>query len=146
MDPAAMQAKRKARREQRELALSITDTALAENRQLTGDEARVLNEHVERAKQLHSEIEGARLGAGSELLKQLNEVASKPENYGPGTGIGAGIKAEACVTCTLGQRRSSRARNQKQTRPRQVAFGNRRGRQARRAPDAPCVGHARRTV
>ena len=49
---------------------------------------------VEQAKALHGEIEGARMGASSELLKSIQDLSRRPESWSdePGAGIRAGTK------------------------------------------------------
>ena len=96
MDAATIAAKRKQYRELREKALSITDVALAESRQLTDDEAKQLTQHVEQAKALHGELEGVKLGASPDLLKSLEEVGRRSDVWGidprdPHRGMRGGI-------------------------------------------------------
>jgi hypothetical protein len=69
--------------ELREKALAITDRALVDDRQLTDQEAKELAADVAQAKQLHSEIESARLGADGDLLKSLQEIGRTTPDHGP---------------------------------------------------------------
>ena len=110
MDLVTMQAKRKAYSDLRSKALSITDAALNEQRELTDGEAKQLGELVEQAKAAHADIERGRLGdQGAELLKSLHDVASRPESWPGQTGIKAGPTARlAPASSTRGQRRCSR--------------------------------------
>jgi hypothetical protein len=81
VDPETIAAKRAQHRELKEQALAITDKAISEDRQLTEAEAKQLGGLVEQGKALGQELEGARLGAGQDLLKQIHEMAQRPDAW-----------------------------------------------------------------
>ena len=81
MEAALLASKRAEHRDLKQRALALTDTAISEDRQLTTDEAKQLDDLVEQAKALGDEIEGARIGASPELMKQLEDLSHRPEAW-----------------------------------------------------------------
>jgi hypothetical protein len=71
-------AKRARYREVREKALGITDRAIADDRKLTTDEVKQLDQLVKEGKQLASEMEGTKLGAPDGLLEKIKQFAATP--------------------------------------------------------------------
>ena len=124
MDPATLAAKRGEHRKHREQALAITDLAVAENRQLTKQEAEQVAQHVEQAKAIQGEVEADRLGANQELVKQLERPRQATRHVEPprpaqlGMKVGPGdtlqVKAaEARHPWALAIEQTSRARGEK---------------------------------
>jgi hypothetical protein len=123
MDAATTQAKRAEHRQLKERVLALTDKAISENRNLTDEESRQVTTLVDQAKAIQGELEGARIGASPELLKQLEELSRRPEawshldqNSGMRASYGdtLGIKsAEASHPWALAIEQTSRARGEK---------------------------------
>ena len=78
MDVAA---KRQQHRQVKAKVLAITDQAIAENRNLTDEEAKQVTTLVDQAKQLGRELDGQRIGASPELVKQIEELSRRPEAW-----------------------------------------------------------------
>jgi hypothetical protein len=121
--PVDIAAKRAEHRRLKEQGLALTDKAVAEDRQLTPQEADQLKELIGQAKGIQRELEGVKVGASPELMKQLEDLGRRPDMWphlpeGGGMKVGQGATlqvkaAEASHPWALAIEQTSRARGEK---------------------------------